>query len=161
MQVQSLKSVSSLDLRDLGKIAFISAGVLFGAGVLLFFVARGDAFLGRQLPLVLMTLGVIDGCFAAALWSHGQPQAERTRLRALAIVGSVVAIIAVTAATAYTRLGAFDFIIMVVAVGGTLGLYRLGETYAAKHQALAAPAKPAAPAEPAAAAEDKPASPAG
>jgi 4-amino-4-deoxy-L-arabinose transferase-like glycosyltransferase len=146
MQVQSIFSGKGDKVQTVGLAAFIGAAILFALGFILMLAADG-AFMSRQLPLILMTVAAIDICFAAALSSVDLPSVEKTRLRALSIMGAIVVVIAATLIASNFRAGAFEIVIMLVALGGAPGMFKLGEIAGVKLKTSAAPAakKQAAP----------------
>jgi len=134
----------SKKVQTVGLSAFIGAAVLFALGFVLMLTGSGT-MMKHQLPLILMTIAAIDVCFAAALSSIDVPAAEKTRLRALSIVGAVVVVIAATMIAASFKVGAFEIVIMLVAVGGAPGMFKIGEFVGAKLKASdTSPAKPTA-----------------
>lgn len=152
MQVQSMFSGQGKKIQTVSMAAFIGAAVLFALGFILM-LAADSVLMGHQLPLILMTVAAIDICFAAALSSIELPSAEKIRLRTLSIMGALVVVIAATLLTSSFRVGAFEIVIMLVAVGGAPGLYKLGEIVGAKLKSEEKPAAKAAPAHGTAATE--------
>jgi hypothetical protein len=63
------------------------------------------------------------------------PAAETVRLRTLSVVGAIVVVVAATLISASFRVGAFEIAIMLVAVAGAPGLFKLGEIMGAKLKA--------------------------
>ncbi len=143
MQVQSIFPGQGKKIQTVGMAAFIGAAVLFALGFILMLTAEG-ALMGHQLPLILMAMAAVDMCFAAALTSMDLPAVEKTRLRTLSILGAVVVVIAATLVSASFRVGIFETVIMLLAVGGAYGLYKLGEIMGPKlKEAETGAAKPA------------------
>lgn len=131
MQTRSMSPEQRKQFGRFSIAGFVVAGVLFGLGFILM-LAGNSVLIAHDIALILMTAGAIALCFAAAFSSGEVPPAEKTRLRALSILGSVVVVMAATFIASNFRVGTFEIVLMLVAVGGAWGMYRLGEIMSAK-----------------------------